>query len=146
MPSRCRPKSPRTRIAARPRPPRRDWSWAASPSSSRLATGGPTAGPWDNRVDMGTVQEIRIAKRTGFCYGVREAIDKAKEASAAGKVTHTLGQVVHNEGVVADLQNLGIRTVDTLDDVDHGAAVVIRAHGVRPDVMGRAADRSLEVI
>ncbi len=52
---------------------------------------------------MGTVQEVRIAKRTGFCYGVREAIDKAKEASAAGKSTHTLGQVVHNEGVVRDL-------------------------------------------
>jgi (E)-4-hydroxy-3-methyl-but-2-enyl pyrophosphate reductase len=95
---------------------------------------------------MGTVQAIRIANRTGFCYGVREAIDKAKEASAAGKTTHTLGQVVHNEGVVADLQSLGIRTVETLDDVDHGAAVVIRAHGVRPDVMERAEGRGLEVI
>ena len=95
---------------------------------------------------MGTVTEIRIAKRTGFCYGVREAIDKAKEASAAGKATHTLGQVVHNEGVVRDLQALGIRTVDTLDDVDHGAAVVIRAHGVRPEVMERASERGLEVI
>jgi 4-hydroxy-3-methylbut-2-enyl diphosphate reductase len=95
---------------------------------------------------VGTVQEVRIAKRTGFCYGVREAIDKAKEASAAGKVTHTLGQVVHNEGVVQNLQDLGIQTVDTLDDVDHGAAVVIRAHGVRPDVMARAEARGLEVI
>ena len=95
---------------------------------------------------MGTVQEVRIAKRTGFCYGVREAIDKAKEASAAGKQTHTLGQVVHNEGVVRELQDMGIRTVDTLDDVDHGAAVVIRAHGVRPDVMARADARGLEVI
>jgi (E)-4-hydroxy-3-methyl-but-2-enyl pyrophosphate reductase len=95
---------------------------------------------------MGTVQEVRIAKRTGFCYGVREAIDKAKEASAAGKQTHTLGQVVHNEGVVRDLQSLGIQTVETLDDVDHGAAVVIRAHGVRPDVMARADARGLEVI
>jgi (E)-4-hydroxy-3-methyl-but-2-enyl pyrophosphate reductase len=95
---------------------------------------------------MGTVQEVRIAKRTGFCYGVREAIDKAKEASAAGKQTHTLGQVVHNEGVVRDLQSLGIETVETLDDVDHGAAVVIRAHGVRPDVMARADARGLEVI
>jgi 4-hydroxy-3-methylbut-2-enyl diphosphate reductase len=95
---------------------------------------------------MGTVQEVRIAKRTGFCYGVREAIDKAKEASAAGKATHTLGQVVHNEGVVRDLKSLGIRTVDSLDDVDHGAAVVIRAHGVRPDVMERAEARGLEVI
>ncbi|HEX2470425.1 MAG TPA: 4-hydroxy-3-methylbut-2-enyl diphosphate reductase [Candidatus Limnocylindrales bacterium] len=95
---------------------------------------------------MGTVEEVRIAKRTGFCYGVREAIDKAKEASAAGKTTHTLGQVVHNEGVVRDLQELGIQTVETLDDVDHGAAVVIRAHGVRPDVMERAEARGLEVI
>ena len=95
---------------------------------------------------MGTVTDIRIAKRTGFCYGVREAIDMAKEASAAGKLTHTLGQVVHNEGVVNDLQALGIKTVDTLDDVDHGSAVVIRAHGVRPDVMERAAERGLEVI
>ncbi|HEY7736470.1 MAG TPA: 4-hydroxy-3-methylbut-2-enyl diphosphate reductase [Candidatus Limnocylindrales bacterium] len=95
---------------------------------------------------MGTVQEVRIARRTGFCYGVREAIDKAKEASSIGKATHTLGQVVHNEGVIADLDRLGIRTVDTLDDVDHGAAVVIRAHGVRPEVMERAAARGLEVI
>jgi 4-hydroxy-3-methylbut-2-enyl diphosphate reductase len=95
---------------------------------------------------MGTVREIRIANRTGFCYGVREAIDMAKEASAAGKATHTLGQVVHNEGVVADLQALGIRTVETLDDVDHGTAVVIRAHGVRPDVMERAGARGLDVI
>ncbi len=95
---------------------------------------------------MGTVEDVRIAKRTGFCYGVREAIDKAKEASAAGKATHTLGQVVHNEGVVNDLQALGIQTVDTLDDVDHGAAVVIRAHGVRPDVMDRANAKGLDVI
>ena len=95
---------------------------------------------------MGTVEEIRIAKRTGFCYGVREAIDKAKEASAAGKATSTLGQVVHNEGVIQDLESLGIRTVATLDDVDHGAAVVIRAHGVKPEVMARAEERGLEVI
>jgi 4-hydroxy-3-methylbut-2-enyl diphosphate reductase len=95
---------------------------------------------------MGSVREIRIAKRTGFCYGVREAIDKAKEARAAGKDTHTLGQVVHNEGVVSELQELGIHTVDTLDQVDHGAAVVIRAHGVRPEVMERANAKGLEVI
>src|SRR3954467_14920470 len=95
---------------------------------------------------MGTVREVRIARRTGFCYGVREAIDMAKESSAAGKATTTLGQVVHNEGVVQELQDLGIRTVSELDDVDHGAAVVIRAHGVRPDVMERANARGLEVI
>jgi (E)-4-hydroxy-3-methyl-but-2-enyl pyrophosphate reductase len=95
---------------------------------------------------MGSVVEVRIARRTGFCYGVREAIDKAKAAAAAGKPTHTLGQVVHNAGVIRDLAALGVRTVDSLDDVDEGAAVVIRAHGVRPEVMARAQERGLEVI
>src|ERR1044071_6647191 len=97
---------------------------------------------------MGSVAEIRIAKRTGFCYGVREAIDKAKEARAAGKSTHTLGQVVHNEGVIADLERMGIETVETLDDVDHGsgAGVGAPARGVRPDVMERANARGVEVI
>ena len=88
---------------------------------------------------MGSIREVRIARRTGFCYGVREAIDKAKESAAAGKTTHTLGQVVHNEGVIADLQAQGIQTVDSLEAVTEGTAVVIRAHGVRPEVLDAAS-------
>lgn len=95
---------------------------------------------------MGSVAEVRIARRTGFCYGVREAIDAARISAAEGKPTHTLGQVVHNEGVIAQLREQGIRSVHELDEVDSGAAVVIRAHGVRPEVMERAEERGLEVI
>ncbi len=94
----------------------------------------------------GTVEQVLIARRTGFCYGVREAIDYARLAAAEGKKTHTLGQVVHNEGVIAQLQGQGIQTVDALDDVDEGAAVVIRAHGVKPEVMARAQAKGLDVI
>ena len=95
---------------------------------------------------MGTVTDVLITKRTGFCYGVREAIDHAKTAASEGKVTHTLGQVVHNAGVVGELREQGIETVESLDDVAEGAAVVIRAHGVTPAVMERAVARGLEVI
>lgn len=95
---------------------------------------------------MGSVQQVLIARRTGFCYGVREAIDYARLAAAEGKHTHTLGQVVHNEGVIQQLEQAGIRTVDALDDVESGSAVVIRAHGVTPEVMGRAQAKGLEVI
>jgi 4-hydroxy-3-methylbut-2-enyl diphosphate reductase len=95
---------------------------------------------------MGNVEEVVIARRTGFCYGVREAIDYAKVSAAAGKRTHTLGQVVHNEGVIADLEGQGIRTVANLDEIEDGAAIVIRAHGVTPEVMARAEARGLEVI
>ena len=95
---------------------------------------------------MGTVAEVRIARRTGFCYGVREAIDAARLSAAEGTPTHTLGQVVHNEGVIAQLRDQGIRSVHELDEVEQGAAVVIRAHGVTPDVMARAEARGLAVI
>src|SRR5688500_10456172 len=95
---------------------------------------------------MGNVEEVVVARRTGFCYGVREAIDYAKLAAAQGTRTPTLGPVVDNEGVIRELEGQGILTVDTLDEVDRGAAVVIRAHGVTPDVMARAQAKGLEVI
>ena len=95
---------------------------------------------------MGTVQEVRIAKRTGFCYGVREAVDKAKESADAGKRTQTLGQVVHNEGVIADLGARGIVSIAEISEAAPGSTVVIRAHGVTPAVRSAAAERGLEVI
>jgi 4-hydroxy-3-methylbut-2-enyl diphosphate reductase len=95
---------------------------------------------------MGDVTEVRIARRTGFCYGVREAIDAARISAAEGKATHTLGQVVHNEGVISQLRDQGIVSVKELDEVDEGAAVVIRAHGVKPEVMERAENKGLDVI
>jgi 4-hydroxy-3-methylbut-2-enyl diphosphate reductase len=95
---------------------------------------------------MGTVEDVRIAKRTGFCYGVREAVDKAKEAADAGRVTHTLGQVVHNEGVVASLHARGVQPIKALDEARSNSTVVIRAHGVTPLVRRDAAERGLDVI
>ena len=71
---------------------------------------------------------------------------RPRSRPSTGRVTHTLGQVVHNEGVIAELQRVGVQTVESLDDVDRGAAIVIRAHGVRPDVMARAEERGLDVI
>ena len=92
------------------------------------------------------VQDVRIARRTGFCYGVREAVDKAEEAADAGRITHTLGQVVHNEGVVAGLHARGVVPIAGLDDAQPGSTVVIRAHGVTPAVREAAGAQGLEVI
>ena len=73
--------------------------------------------------------KVRIAERAGFCYGVRLAIDKAKHARDEGKEVTTLGQLVHNPGIKADLSDRGIRTADLADQVE-GGTLVIRAHGV----------------
>lgn len=76
-----------------------------------------------------TRPDVRIAERAGFCYGVRLAIDKAKHAREEGKEVTTLGQLVHNPGIKADLSDRGIRTADLADQVE-GGTLVIRAHGV----------------
>ncbi len=95
---------------------------------------------------MGTIAHVHIARRTGFCYGVREAIDAARISAAGGHRTHTLGQVVHNEGVIKGLREQGIVSVNEIDEIESGSAVVIRAHGVTPEVMADAAHKGLDVI
>ena len=90
--------------------------------------------------------EVRIAERAGFCYGVRLAIDKAKHARDEGREVTTLGQLVHNPGIKADLSDRGIRTADLADQVE-GGTLVIRAHGVPRDEMEKVRGKGdLEVI
>jgi 4-hydroxy-3-methylbut-2-en-1-yl diphosphate reductase len=79
-----------------------------------------------------TRPEVRIAERAGFCYGVRLAIDKARQASEAGEEVTTLGQLVHNPGIKADLEARGIQTAELADQVE-GGTLVVRAHGVPRD-------------
>lgn len=94
-----------------------------------------------------TRPEVRIAERAGFCYGVRLAIDKAKHAREEGKDVTTLGQLVHNPGIKADLSDRGIRTADLADEVE-GGTLVIRAHGVPRTEMEKLSGKAeeLEVI
>ena len=93
-----------------------------------------------------TRPEVRIAERAGFCYGVRLAIDKAKHAREQGHEVTTLGQLVHNPGIKADLSDRGIRTADLADEVE-GGTLIIRAHGVPAGEMERVRGKSdLEVI
>jgi 4-hydroxy-3-methylbut-2-en-1-yl diphosphate reductase len=93
-----------------------------------------------------TRPDVRIAERAGFCYGVRLAIDKAKHAREEGKEVTTLGQLVHNPGIKADLSDRGIRTADLADQVE-GGTLVIRAHGVPKSEFEQVKGKeSLEVI
>ena len=93
----------------------------------------------------GTVRSIRIAARSGFCYGVREAIDAAMVAGREGP-TATLGAIVHNEGANERLRTAGVGRIEAIDEAPDGSTVVIRAHGTTPAVRAAAAARDLTVI
>ena len=93
-----------------------------------------------------TRPEVRIAERAGFCYGVRLAIDKARKARDEGKPVTTLGQLVHNPGIKAELAARGIQTAELADQVE-GGTLVIRAHGVPKSELDRVRSApGLEVI
>ncbi|MEW5806225.1 MAG: 4-hydroxy-3-methylbut-2-enyl diphosphate reductase [Acidobacteriota bacterium] len=91
--------------------------------------------------------KIEVAKYSGYCYGVERAFKMVRMTAAArrGKI-HTLGPIIHNRQAVEALnKNQGVETVETLDDIMSGT-VIIRTHGVPPQVLEDARARGLEVV
>ncbi len=72
---------------------------------------------------------IKVAKNSGFCFGVKKAIEIAEEVAEKNGKTYVLGQLVHNERVIADLENKGIVFVDDINEIPQNAITVLRAHG-----------------
>lgn len=89
--------------------------------------------------------EVRLAKHAGACYGVQRALDMADEVIASGEKGYTLGPLIHNPAVVQGLAERGARVADSLDDVDDGI-VIIRSHGVTPDVYAEAGRRDITLV
>ena len=64
--------------------------------------------------------KIIIAKDAGYCFGVRDAVDLAyKTANEHGEV-YMLGDIVHNENVVSDLDKSGAKVVNELSEIPTG--------------------------
>lgn len=89
---------------------------------------------------------IEVAQHAGVCYGVERALSLAAQAAceAHGPV-QTLGPLIHNPLVVSELERAGVSVTDCVEDVEAGT-VVIRAHGVVPQVIERARERGLTVL
>jgi 4-hydroxy-3-methylbut-2-enyl diphosphate reductase len=90
--------------------------------------------------------EIVKATAMGFCFGVRDAIDVVREFGEAGTPIYTLGAIVHNPQVAAELENVNVHVIDELDHAPDGAFVAITAHGAPPDLERQAEQRGLKVI
>lgn len=85
------------------------------------------------------------AKHAGVCYGVERALDMAVAAMMDGDATYTLGPLIHNPKVVQDLSDRGVKAIDSVDDIESGI-VVIRSHGVEPQVIESLKERGFTVV
>ena len=96
----------------------------------------------DRRFEM----DITVGEHAGFCFGVRRAVCKAFECAKAQLPCVTLGPLIHNPQEVDRLARAGVRSVEDLSDVAPGQTVIIRSHGVTPQVYERCEALSLPVI
>ena len=90
--------------------------------------------------------KITVAKDAGYCFGVRDAVNLAYDTAEKHGEVYMLGDIVHNEKVVSDLNNVGAKVVDNLDSVPDKSPVLFRAHGTKEKVWSDAKKRNINII
>lgn len=88
--------------------------------------------------------EIIIGKTAGFCYGVKNAVNKTKEEVQKQKTTYCLGELVHNKQVTKKLEEQGLIIINNIEDAKEN--VIIRSHGVPEEIYTKAKDLNLKVV
>lgn len=90
--------------------------------------------------------EITVAKKAGFCFGVKRALDITFNLAKEGhQGVYTYGPLIHNPQVVDRLKHKGVDTVDSLDAPDINT-IIIRTHGVSPKVYVETSKMGYNVI
>lgn len=93
------------------------------------------------------MSNIKIDEKSGFCFGVVNAIKKAEEELAKGGVLYCLGDIVHNNLEVERLEKLGLKTINH-DDFEKltNVRVLLRAHGEPPTTYETARKNNIELV
>ncbi len=93
------------------------------------------------------MREVILAKSAGFCFGVQRAVDTVYN-NVDRKNVYTFGPIIHNEEVVKDLENRGVKVLESLKDLDkcQDGTVIIRSHGVSKAVYDAIKERGLEIV
>lgn len=92
-------------------------------------------------------KKIKLAKHSGFCYGVKRAVETVKKLKAQNpdKDVFILGELIHNSHVIKELENLGIKTIYELPEKGSGICV-IRSHGASPERFEQVAQAGFEIV
>ena len=88
--------------------------------------------------------EITVAKSAGFCFGVNRAIQACYDEIGKGKI-YTYGSLIHNKEVTKDLENKGVKIIESLDGIDEGT-VIIRSHGVGKFLYDEFEKKELDIL
>ena len=88
--------------------------------------------------------ELIVGKTAGFCYGVKRAVDGAKEELKKNERLYGLGEIVHNQEVIKELENLGMQFIENIEEAKE--RTIIRAHGIPKQIYEEAKEKDIELI
>ncbi len=88
---------------------------------------------------------VKIAKFSGFCFGVKRAIKISIEAAMKNHEIITLGPVIHNPQMVEKLAQKGIKSISDYSEIK-GRPTIIRSHGVEKGIMAKLQRDNIEII
>lgn len=93
---------------------------------------------------------IEIAKYSGYCFGVKRALDFAEETlkkyKNKNKRIYTLGSIIHNPGVVKELSKKGIKVVKSLEEILPESVFIVRSHGMSPLILEELAKKKVIIV
>ena len=89
--------------------------------------------------------KITLAETAGFCFGVDRAVNMVHELLNDGKKVCTLGPIIHNPQLVKQLEEKGVRVVESESEVKNDEILVIRSHGVPASFLKKAQDADVKV-
>jgi len=90
--------------------------------------------------------KIFLAKDAGYCFGVRDAVNLAYESAEKYGDVYMLGDIVHNENVIKDLNQAGAKVVGSLDEVPDGKPILFRAHGTQRETWSNANTKDMNIV
>lgn len=88
--------------------------------------------------------QIVLGKTAGFCFGVRNAVEKTEDELEKTNHVYCLGELVHNSRVTGDLEKRGAIFIDNIEDAK--GKVIIRAHGEPLETYEKAKELGLEIV
>lgn len=87
---------------------------------------------------------VIIGKTSGFCHGVKNAVDKAtQEVEQSKEKVYCLGELVHNKHVTNSLEKNGLIFIDNIEEAK--GKTIIRAHGVTKNTYSKAQELNIEL-
>lgn len=89
--------------------------------------------------------ELIIGKNSGFCFGVKRAVEGLESDCKRYKKMKCLGEIVHNETVVKNLEENGVTFIDDIDEINANDVLAIRAHGVPEEIYKIAKEKKLDL-